>query len=115
MKAIKNIKSKTQKTNTSKAKGSTATVPVPAIMPESKIVIAPLPAPEAAPKTKTVKTSEPKAKPANASLSAPEITTEQIARCAYSIWEEEGRPSGKQIKHWLQAEKQLKAALSFPE
>jgi hypothetical protein len=34
---------------------------------------------------------------------------EQIAMCAYLIWEKEGRPHERHEAHWLQAEKQLKA------
>jgi hypothetical protein len=36
-------------------------------------------------------------------------TPEQIAACAYLIWEKEGRPHERHEAHWLQAEKQLKA------
>lgn len=34
---------------------------------------------------------------------------EQIAVCAYLIWEKEGFPHGREVAHWLQAEKQLNA------
>ena len=47
--------------------------------------------------------------------SAPVITTEEIARCAYAIWERQGRPAGKDTEHWLQAEMQLKGSQSFSE
>ena len=40
---------------------------------------------------------------------ASQPTPEQIAACAYLIWEKEGRPHGRHEAHWLQAEKQLKA------
>ena len=46
---------------------------------------------------------------------ATEITSEQIARRAYSIWEQQGRPAGKESEHWLQAEQQLKSSQSFAE
>ena len=36
-------------------------------------------------------------------------TPEQIAICAYLIWEKEGCPQGRDAAHWLQAEKQLHA------
>jgi hypothetical protein len=36
-------------------------------------------------------------------------TPEQIAACAYLIWEKEGRPHGRHTAHFFQAEKQLKA------
>jgi hypothetical protein len=38
-------------------------------------------------------------------------TPEQIACAAYAIWENEGRPHGRDLAHWLQAEEQLKAEL----
>ena len=47
--------------------------------------------------------------------SAPAIATEEIARCAYAIWERQGRPAGKETEHWLQAEMQLKGLESFSE
>jgi hypothetical protein len=34
-------------------------------------------------------------------------TYEEIATCAYLIWEQEGRPHGRDIAHWHQAEAQL--------
>lgn len=37
-------------------------------------------------------------------------TPEEITGCAYLIWEEEGRPEGREKQHWLQAEAQLLAA-----
>jgi len=36
-------------------------------------------------------------------------THEEIAGCAYLIWEREGRPQGCEEAHWLQAEMQLRA------
>jgi hypothetical protein len=41
---------------------------------------------------------------------APPPTPEEIAVCAYLIWEHEGRPEGHAMQHWLQAETQLIAA-----
>jgi len=38
------------------------------------------------------------------------VSTDEIARRAYSIWEQQGRPSGKEREHWLLAEQQLQAA-----
>jgi hypothetical protein len=29
---------------------------------------------------------------------------EQVRRLAYSIWEEEGCPDGRNVEHWLKAE-----------
>jgi len=34
-------------------------------------------------------------------------THEEIAVCAQSIYEHEGRPQGREVQHWLQAEAQL--------
>jgi hypothetical protein len=34
-------------------------------------------------------------------------TNEDIAYCAYLIWEREGQPAGRDKEHWLQAETQL--------
>ena len=31
--------------------------------------------------------------------------------CAYFIWEQEGKPVGRALDHWLQAELQLAASL----
>jgi hypothetical protein len=39
-----------------------------------------------------------------------EPTREEIAACAYLIYEREGRPDGKATQHWLEAEAQLIAA-----
>jgi hypothetical protein len=36
-------------------------------------------------------------------------THEEIAACAHRIYEVEGRPEGKSLEHWLQAEAQLVA------
>jgi len=37
-----------------------------------------------------------------------QITTESIAFYAYNIWEQEGRPQGRELEHWLQAESHIK-------
>ncbi|HWB59770.1 MAG TPA: DUF2934 domain-containing protein [Chthoniobacteraceae bacterium] len=34
-------------------------------------------------------------------------TEEEIAECAYWIWESEGHPLGREEEHWRQAETQL--------
>jgi hypothetical protein len=39
-----------------------------------------------------------------------EATKKEIAVCAYGIWEQEGKPSGRALDHWLQAELQLSAS-----
>jgi DUF2934 family protein len=38
-------------------------------------------------------------------------TKDEIAVCAYFIWEQEGKPVGRALDHWLQAELQLAASL----
>jgi hypothetical protein len=40
-----------------------------------------------------------------------EATEDEIKVCAYFIWEQEGRPVGRALDHWLQAELQLFASL----
>ena len=35
---------------------------------------------------------------------------EQIARRAYEIFVERGQPAGRDLEHWLEAERQLRAA-----
>ena len=40
-----------------------------------------------------------------------EPTDDEIAVCAYFIWEQEGKPLGRALDHWLQAELQLAASL----
>jgi hypothetical protein len=37
-----------------------------------------------------------------------EITTENIAACAYTLWDQSGRPHGRDMEFWLKAEQQLK-------
>lgn len=34
-------------------------------------------------------------------------TQSDIARRAYELWEQSGRPHGKHLEHWLQAESEL--------
>ena len=41
-------------------------------------------------------------------LPRPEPTHDDIALCAMSIWEEEGRPQGRELEHWLLAETRLR-------
>ena len=40
-----------------------------------------------------------------------EATEDEIAVCAYYIWEQEGKPERRALDHWLQAELQLAASL----
>jgi len=34
-------------------------------------------------------------------------TVDEIAEKAYELWEKEGKPNGKDLEHWFQAETQL--------
>ena len=47
-------------------------------------------------------------KRAKAGRAASHPHPERIANCAYLIWEREGRPDGRDVEFWLQAEAQLK-------
>ncbi len=38
--------------------------------------------------------------------------TARICQRAYQIWENEGRPSGRQLSHWLQAELELSGSFT---
>jgi len=40
---------------------------------------------------------------------ASKLTDEDIARCAYLIWEKEGKQEGREREYWVQAETQLRA------
>lgn len=48
--------------------------------------------------------------PAPRLLSNGEPTRDQIARAAYQLWEQQGRPQNQDIGIWLQAESQLRPA-----
>ena len=37
-------------------------------------------------------------------------TTDHVARLAYLFWEQEGRPQGREVEHWLQAKSILTVA-----
>ena len=89
---------KTVKTGKTKTKKSTRTI-------NQRAAAAP----------KTTKKSVATPKPAKAREAKPvfEITTERISIRAHAIWEEQGRPQGRELEHWLQAESQLKASQSF--
>jgi hypothetical protein len=41
-------------------------------------------------------------------------THDEIARCAYAIFEQEGRPEGREMEHWLRAEAQLTGGSQSP-
>jgi hypothetical protein len=44
-----------------------------------------------------------------------EATEDEIAVCAYFIWDQEGKSVGRALDHWLQAELQLAASLWYQE
>ena len=37
------------------------------------------------------------------------ISYEDISRRAYEIWEEQGRPAGREMENWLTAEQELRS------
>jgi hypothetical protein len=39
-----------------------------------------------------------------------EAHSDEVSRCAYRIWENAGRPHGRDLEHWLQAERELSVA-----
>jgi hypothetical protein len=41
-----------------------------------------------------------------------EATEDEIAICAYFIWEQEGKPVGRALDHWLQAESASRVPLA---
>jgi len=97
MKTAKVIK--TKKTTAPKAKRAVVAAPAKVASPKAK-----------SPTAKAVKAAAPKPAAVAAPASAPRITAELIARRAYFIWEQQGRPAGREREHWLLAEQQLKAA-----
>ncbi|HEY5041597.1 MAG TPA: DUF2934 domain-containing protein [Verrucomicrobiae bacterium] len=80
MKTIKAVKSKTEKTAAATPTGS----------PRRQTTVKPATTKAPAKKTSRV------------------ITTEVIASRAYILWEKAGRPPGRDVEYWLQAEKELK-------
>jgi Protein of unknown function (DUF2934) len=40
----------------------------------------------------------------------PEQKEQAIRERAYAIWEEEGRPDGKDLEHWCRAEDEINSA-----
>jgi hypothetical protein len=40
----------------------------------------------------------------------PTLEREEISARAHSIWEEEGCPDGRDLEHWLKAERELESA-----
>lgn len=45
----------------------------------------------------------------------PRANEERIRAIAYALWEEEGRPDGRDIEHWLRACDLAAAEVSGPE
>lgn len=41
----------------------------------------------------------------------PQLDEHKIAARSYSIWESEGKPDGKALDHWLQAQSELVAEI----
>jgi hypothetical protein len=113
------------KKKTTKKTGATASA-APARATEIKVAAPAVPT--AAPRTEiTIESAKSLVKPVMVSRSEPvvekapkatapkrEITTEVIAARAYTLWEQAGRPHGRDREYWLQAEAQLKqGAQSF--
>jgi hypothetical protein len=42
-----------------------------------------------------------------------ETSVRAVARRAYQIWEREGRPQGRDIQHWLEAESEIARDLAI--
>lgn len=42
---------------------------------------------------------------------ATDISAEAIARRAYEIWRADGQPLGKELAHWLRAEKEVRGSV----
>ena len=41
----------------------------------------------------------------------PSATNEQVAALAYAIWIDRGRPEGRDLEHWFEAERQLRGVV----
>ena len=90
---------KTLKKNTPKTKQTAATKAAKFVAPVTKAIKAIAPAAKPAKKTKAAIPAAP----------APRaITTEVISARAFKLWENAGRPTGRDTEFWLQAESQLK-------
>jgi hypothetical protein len=44
----------------------------------------------------------------------PQPTQAEIAARAYKIWEQEGRPHGRDFEHWLEAEREISGTVAPP-
>lgn len=54
------------------------------------------------------------AQPAPIAPGTPPPTHEQIAALAHAIWIDRGRPEGRELDNWLEAERQLKGEVHTP-
>jgi hypothetical protein len=52
--------------------------------------------------------------PAPVAPGTPPPTHEQIAALAHAIWIDRGRPEGRELDNWLEAERQLKGDVHTP-
>jgi hypothetical protein len=43
----------------------------------------------------------------------PSLDTNLIRTRAYHLWEQEGRPQGRELEHWQEAERQLGVEFQF--
>jgi Protein of unknown function (DUF2934) len=84
------------------AKKTTATKTVKAAAPAKKILKSKMPAVKPTQTVKPVKDTAP-----TVSVRA-EVTKESIASRAFTLWEQAGRPHGRDLEFWSQAENQLK-------
>jgi hypothetical protein len=44
----------------------------------------------------------------SSSLSTSQMPAEAVSRRAYELWEQDGRPEGRDLQHWLQAEQEVR-------
>lgn len=51
--------------------------------------------------------SNPSSSPSASAVSSPGTAVDSVARRAYEIWEQEGRPEGCELQHWLRAEQEI--------
>ena len=42
------------------------------------------------------------------------MTQQDIGTRAYELWEKEGRPNGRDLAHWLEAERMLQRQVAAP-
>jgi hypothetical protein len=65
---------------------------------------------ELATSTATSPQTEPEVQAAISSSEGQSDREQAIRERAYAIWEEEGRPEGQHLQHWLRAEAEINAA-----